>query len=71
LRSNNAHVSNEHAHFEERLKVVVEELARTGRVGAAELAQDTGTAEMTIRRDLGLPQSRDCSAGSAGNSVCS
>lgn len=43
---------------EERLKFVVEELARAGRVGVAELAQDTGTSEMTIRRDLDLLQSQ-------------
>jgi DeoR/GlpR family transcriptional regulator of sugar metabolism len=43
---------------EERLRFVVEELARTGRVGVAELAQDTKTSEMTIRRDLDLLQSQ-------------
>jgi DeoR/GlpR family transcriptional regulator of sugar metabolism len=37
---------------------VVEALARTGRVGVAELAQDAGTSEMTIRRDLDLLQSQ-------------
>jgi len=43
---------------EERLTYVVGELARTGRVGVAELAQDAGTSEMTIRRDLDLLQSQ-------------
>jgi DeoR/GlpR family transcriptional regulator of sugar metabolism len=43
---------------EERLTYVVEELARTGRVAVAELAQDAGTSEMTIRRDLDLLQSQ-------------
>ena len=43
---------------EERLRFVVEELARTGRVGVAELAHETGTSEMTIRRDLDLLQSQ-------------
>jgi DeoR/GlpR family transcriptional regulator of sugar metabolism len=43
---------------EQRLKYVIEELARSGRVGVAELARDTGTSEMTIRRDLDLLQSQ-------------
>lgn len=43
---------------EERLKFVVEELARSGRVGVAELARDAGTSEMTIRRDLDLLESQ-------------
>lgn len=46
--------SYEQVNGEERLKFVVEELARSGRVGVAALAQETGTSEMTIRRDLDL-----------------
>lgn len=48
--------SNEQVNGEERLRYVVEELARTGRVGVAELARDAGASEMTIRRDLDLLQ---------------
>lgn len=43
---------------EERLNFVVGELARTGRVGVAELARDAGASEMTIRRDLDLLESQ-------------
>lgn len=43
---------------DERLQIVVEELARSGRVGVAELARDAGTSEMTIRRDLDLLESQ-------------
>lgn len=39
---------------EERLKHVVDELSRTGRVAVATLAEETGASEMTIRRDLDL-----------------
>lgn len=38
----------------ERLQHVVDELGRAGRVGVAELARQTGSSEMTIRRDLDL-----------------
>ena len=38
----------------ERLQHVVHELNKVGRVGVAELAQQTGSSEMTIRRDLDL-----------------
>lgn len=43
---------------EQRLRYVVEELARAGRVGVTELARSTGASEMTVRRDLDLLQSQ-------------
>jgi DeoR/GlpR family transcriptional regulator of sugar metabolism len=49
---------NEQVNGEERLRYVVGELGRAGRVGVAELARDTGHSEMTIRRDLDLLESQ-------------
>src|SRR5262245_28428459 len=49
---------NEQVESSDRLQYVVDELGRTGRVAVAELARETGSSEMTIRRDLDLLESQ-------------